>query len=285
MNAELTWRVWRRLLREPRLSARLFEPGFMEEAAAWGLSPEEARIAAAYGATPEGTRWALETYRFRLVTSTNHTMAWCAPLTHAVLEKLEPDLHEATSRYLDSIGWVDDGAFHYRACARYLDFLAERLPRRGGPGVQDILQLEARAVSLLRALARAPSSQWIAPAEREVPASTLPRACFVKTGTGAVVTTEYTLTPWLEDPSELLSSQLEARPQHLLVYLPSAQDEHALAVIGVVAKQLLEELEQPRSFLALRGRVAGGVSDESLAEVVGRLLKLGVIRRAEVAHA
>ncbi|NOK33333.1 hypothetical protein D7W79_01295 [Corallococcus exercitus] len=283
MEADQVWRVWRRLLREPRLSERIFQPGFVEEAAAWGLSAEEARIAAAYGASPEGTRWALETYRFRLVTSTNHAVAYCAPLTYGVLKRLEPDLREAARLYLDSIGWVDDGPFHYRACARYLDYLAARLPQRGGPGVQDILRLESCTVALLRSLAEAPPSQWRPSTEREVPASALPQACFVRTGTGAVVTTEYTLTPWLQDPSEILASQLEARPQHLLVYLSSPQEEHSLAVIGAAAMHLLEQLERPRSFTDLRN-LASGISDEALTELLGRFLKQGVIRLAPVAH-
>lgn len=283
MHADQVWRVWRRLLREPRLSEQIFKPGFEEEAATWGLSAAEARIAAAYGASPEGTRWALETYRFRLVTSTNHAVAYCAPLTHGVLEKLEPDLRKAAVPYLDSIGWVDDGPFHYRACARYLDYLATRLPQRGGPGVLDVIRLESRTIALLRSLADAAHSQWCPPAEREVPTSAIPRAHFIRTGTGVVVTTEYTLTPWLQDPSRLLTSPLEARPQHILVYLPSPQEEHALAVIGATATHLLEQLEQPRSFADLREQ-ASGVSDEALAEVLGKLLHLGVIRLAPTTY-
>lgn len=278
MEAERVWKVWRRILREPSLFDRLFLPDFASAAASFGLSPEESRIALEYARTPKGTRWAVETYRYRIVSAALDALAVGAPMTLKLLAASGRELRASAQEHVERTGWVDDGPFLYRKCARYLDHLQQQAWAREVPYLADAIALESGVLELTRRAACAASPPWPAPAQRAAPADWA-GATFAQTGTGTVVTTEHQLTPWLMDPSQVGEAALVRERQHLLAYLPSADEDASFGVLGESAKVVFTLLERPRPYPELLAAMkARGEAEEALTAALRMFLEMGVVR-------
>lgn len=278
MEAEQVWKVWRRLLREPALYDRLFLPDFSAAAASFGLSPEETRIVMEYARTPEAVRWGVETYRYRLVSGVLYSVSAGAPMTWKLLAASGQDLRASAQEHLEATGWEDDGPFLYRKCSRYLEHVARQAWARAVPCLADTLALEARVLELTRRVASAPSPPWPAPAQRAAPAE-WSGATFRQTGTGVLVSTEHQLTPWLMDPSQVGQAVLVREPQHLLAWLPSAEEDPSFCALGESAKVVFALLERPRPYPELRAAMRErGEAEDALTAVLGMFLDMGVVR-------
>src|SRR5688572_22006065 len=92
MDAKGTWNLWRRILREPALAERLFDPDFDDHAARFGMSAEDVHIARAYASTPKATQFFITNYRYRLVSGFGHALQSAAPLTYRVLRAAGLDM-------------------------------------------------------------------------------------------------------------------------------------------------------------------------------------------------
>ncbi|AKF04311.1 hypothetical protein [Sandaracinus amylolyticus] len=271
MDAELVWKTWRRILREPELHESVLAGAI--DGRAHGLSPEEARIAADYAAHSKMTRWAVETYRFRLERGALFALGTGAPLTLRLLESAGVDTREVARRYLRSVGYGDDGPHVYRSCAAFLDFLRRHPPSAPVRELVDTIALESTVVSLIRQLADAPESSWPArPSEGEPQ----PRR-YVQSGTGRVVSTTHALASWLAQPELVAANTAAAEPEHFLVYVPSVDSDYDIAELSRTAKQLFDALASPRSFDEVRSSLPPDDDDEHDA-ALETFLSLGVVR-------
>lgn len=284
MEAERVWGVWRRLLREPAFEEAVFADDFPGREAELGLAPEEAEIALAYRETPKETRWFITNYRYRLVSSICYALETCAPWTWRLLQAKDLDMREVAAGFLDAHGWIDDGPFVYGTCARVLDHLRETLGDEIH-GLRALIQLDSAGVELIRSLAGASPEICPSDDERAAAAADMSRFRYQRTGTGALLTVERTLTPWLRDREAIGKTELPARPQHFLVYLPNLTSAVKLAGIGPPGLALWPLLESPKSLDELAG-------EESLAAVGGperylptlkRYLQAGVVRGTAMA--
>jgi hypothetical protein len=283
MDAQMVWGVWRRILREPALGRALFEPDLAARAPELGLSQAQLAAALAYAATPHRTRWFVENYRFRIVSSFQHALETGAPMTARALTALGHDLRVLGERHLEATGWADHGPYVYTFCAEILEALHGAAFTAELPGLRDLIRLEAASVALVRRLAEVPHDQWWKPSspggmpdglDGVDPASVALR----QTGHAAVVTTTHVLVPWLRDPAQLGKHALEPGAQHLLIYLTSPSAGYKLAGIPVRGVELYEALAEPRTLAQLRAPGAlGPVPDADDLAILQRLCRYGAI--------
>ncbi|HEV7372417.1 hypothetical protein [Arenibaculum sp.] len=268
MNAETVWKVWRRILREPGLQQALAAQTPEDLASKFSFEPSEIPVLAAYAATPERTGWFITNYRFRIVNSYLHALETGAPLTLRALMGAGFTWQDLASDFLDRHGWRDYGPYVYTYAADVLDDLAANDDTARLPGLRDLIAVEAAAVALVRRHAE------------PVPVQPAPPGSIRLTGRGTVVTVEHALTPWLKDKSRLGRAPLEARTQHLLVYLPSIESHHRLASLSDLAAAAYRALATPADGAGLAARLAGGGHDVAdLDAAVERLTAYGVVER------
>ncbi|UJR83156.1 hypothetical protein [Sandaracinus amylolyticus] len=269
MDAELVWRTWRRILREPVLQESLFSGAF--DAGAHGLSDAEARIAAEYAAHRTMTRWAVETYQFRLERGALFAWGTGAPLTLRLLESARVDTREVARRYLRSVGHRDDGPYVYRSCAALLGYLRGAELSARPIELDDTIALESAVVSLIRDLADAPESLWADDAE------TRSGVRYVQSGTGRVVSTSHAIAAWLAEPELVAADSAEREPEHFLVYVPSLESDYDIAELSGAAKRLFDAFAQPRSYDEARSSLPADDDDE-YDSALETFLTLGVVR-------
>jgi hypothetical protein len=279
MNAKGTWDLWRRILREPALAERLFDPDLGDHAARFGLSPEDMRIARAYASTPKETQFFITTYRYRLVSSFGHALQSCAPLTYRTLKVRGQDMRALGERCLDELGWCDMGPFVYRFCGAILRYLRDSELAATLPGLLEVTALEGAAVDLVQRLARTPAPVWVPREERAVQAQAIADLRFQHTGTGIVAHTERSLTPWLRNRSEIGKAPLEDIPEWYLIYLPSVEEGVRLVPVGAIGGALFQMLAEPCSAadLAERAAQAGLTSSDEHLRWLARYVELGVV--------
>ncbi|HEU4729823.1 MAG TPA: hypothetical protein VFT22_18130 [Kofleriaceae bacterium] len=274
LDAAMVWGVWRRILREPALGRSLFEPELAARASELGLSPPQLAAALAYAATPHRTRWFIENYRFRLVSSFQHALETGAPMTARALTALGHDLRTLGASHLDATGWADHGPYVYTFCAEILEALLGAPLTAELPGLRDLIRLEAGSVALVRRLGQVPRDRWWTPSPLD--GADLASATLHRTGHAAVVTTEHVLVPWLRDPAQLGRHPLEPGVQHLLIYLTSPSAGYKLAGIPARGAWLYEALSEPRSLAELRASTSAASGPDDLA-IVARLCRYGAI--------
>ncbi|MFK0195317.1 hypothetical protein [Kitasatospora sp. NPDC090308] len=150
MKAEHTWRLWRRVLREPALADAVVAGDVRARAAELGLTPAETEIAAVYAENGPGVQWAVDAYRYRLLRVTRAAVAEGAPLTARALRQLGHDPDALVTDYVTATGWADRGPYVYTVTAEYLHRLDRTLPT--GPStaaLRDVLRLERTAAELI----------------------------------------------------------------------------------------------------------------------------------------
>ncbi|WP_282204793.1 hypothetical protein [Kitasatospora fiedleri] len=150
MKAEHTWRLWRRVLREPALADAVVAGDVRARAADLGLTPAETEIAAVYAENGPGVQWAVDAYRYRLLRVTRAAVAEGAPLTARALRQLGHDPDALVTDYVTATGWADRGPYVYTVTAEYLHRLDRTLPT--GPStaaLRDVLRLERTAAELI----------------------------------------------------------------------------------------------------------------------------------------
>jgi hypothetical protein len=273
-DAAVTWQTWRRILRDDRLSEQV-RAGHVEPAD-FGLDPAQTRVAAAYAASPEGSRWAIETYRYRVVSAALHALGAGAPVTLRLLRLAGLDLRDLAQAFAQERDWADDGPFVYRNCAAFLRSIAASPKCDHVAGLPEAVSFELAIATLMTQCAALPASTWPA-GGGELPAD--PAASrYERTGTGVAVTIGRRLTPWLASRDRLGQGELEPGPEHLLVYLTDLDHRYALSVLGDKSAAVFAGLAEPRSYAELTGAApAPGALPAALAS----LAALGVIRACE----
>jgi hypothetical protein len=241
MDAELTWDVWRRILKDDRLGSQV-RTGAVD-AAEFGLSAGEAEVAAAYAAHAPGAAWAIETYRYRSGSSALHVLSAGAPFTLRLLRQSRTDLRRLAEAFAESRGWADDGPFLYRRCAAFLTSLMESGEFRHVPGLQDMATLELAVMRLMMQCAGLPAQTW--PARGQALPADPAAGWYVQTGLGVVTTTAHRLTPWLKDARLFGQAPLVPEPEHLLVCLTDLDKGHVLCALGPETARIFERVLTP----------------------------------------
>lgn len=281
MDAEIAWNTWRRILKDDRLSEYVLTgAGSLAEL---GLTTEELAIVAAYAAHPKGSRWAVETYRYRLASAALHALATGGQLTQRLLRRNDVDLRKLAQKFVDSRGKIDDGPFVYHTCSAFLSFIRTSDDVRDMPGLRDILAIDSTATSLIIRCAER-RSEYCPTTDDCGLLPPDPRAArYVQTELGTVITTTLRITPWLTNAKLFGCSSLDEGAEHLLLYLPDLFHGYSLRLIGDKAAALFRRMATPCSYADLVDEFGGGTGDDDsegnqLVEALTGLAKLGVIR-------
>jgi hypothetical protein len=236
MNAEETWRVWRRILREPALAeavitGRIADGGAEFALSRFGLIPEQYEIAAQYAEQGEGVRWAVEAYQFRLIRVTRYSVAEGAPLTAKALLQAGHDLPALAAAFVEADGWLDRGPYVYANTIAYVDYLEQFLSSHGhgeNSSVLDVLRLE-RAGARLVANNADRAAGAVPPAQRGR-----------WTGRGSVERIGFDVPAWLSDPQGTNLADVAEQPKAMMVYLDGSAAHYAFAAIGDGAARVAE---------------------------------------------
>lgn len=271
MDAQTTWHVWRRILREPRLQEAMEQEDWSRRARAeFGLTETEARIADEYAKQLDRARWFIINYRFRLGNSLLNALETGAPLTLRALLAKKVDLKALAQTFLDEQGWRDYGPFVYTYCADVLTFLTTREVSEKPEGLRDLIGLEKTVLDLLRALA---SNESKTPAaNQELRPS--PYARLYKSA--------HRLSLWLRDKSMLGRTDIAPGEEWFVAYLPAPESGHRFASIPARAAALYHAIgtgcdrRQLRERLRMQGSLDETPEDPALLELLAKCRALEV---------
>lgn len=284
MDAELTWHVWRRILKDAQLSQQVRSCAV--NLGEFGLTDEEAAVVLAYAAHPRGSGWAIETYRYRSVSSALHALAAGAPLTLRLLRRTGLDLRKLAEAFAEGRGWADDGPFIYHRCADFLRSLMVSEQCQHIQGLQDIAALELAVAHLMTQCARLPAETWPTAGHKLLPVNPA-QGWYVQNGLGIALATTHRLTPWLRDSRLFGHSPLTQGPENLLLYLPDLDRQYALCVLSDDAVRVFQRVIAPCHYADLAddlspGRQHGGdgKGKHQPTEVLADLVRLGVVHAA-----
>ena len=262
MDAERTWHVWRRILREEPVRSAALGGRVGAMAGSLGLTEADVAVVRAYAESPAGMTMFAESYRFRMTSSFFNALETAAPLTRRVLTARGRDMAELAVSVLDAGGWFDHGPFVYTFGGRILDHLAAEARDAGERGLTDLIGLEHAGVDMIRAAAGTPA---------EPPAVA---GCWRARSWWESYDSGTDLSRWLRDPSGCGDEEPPAVAKHYVVYLPSATAERRIVSLPRRAVRLLSALrERPKGLAELR---AGAGGSDDVAADLARLTTLGL---------
>lgn len=265
MDAERTWHVWRRILREEPVRAAALSGRVETLAEPLGLAEADVAVVRAYAASPAGMTMFAESYRYRMISSFFNALETAGPLTRRVLAARGRDLDGLAVSVLDADGWFDHGPFVYTFGGRILDHLADEAHGAGDRGLRDLIGLERAGVDMIRAAAGAPSG---VPA---VPGCWRARSWLETYDSGT------DLSRWLRDPSGRGGEEPPPAAKHYVVHLPSSTAERRIVSLPRRAKRLLSALrERPKPLAELCAETGADGGSEGVAADLARLSHLGL---------
>jgi SAM-dependent methyltransferase len=281
MDAEALFRIWRRILREDALQQAVFAPDFRERADELGLSPEELELAAEFRAHADLAHWALDGYRYRLVSATVSRVRANAPMVVSVLHAHGHALRTVAERFQAAIGWRDDGLNFHRTTCDFLNHVRDDAAFAGIPGLADAVALEHASNQLLRRVAGLPPQAWVAPPTPPL----LDHEARYECAPGAIaVTLEHVLTPWIEDPAQAGAAAVEPGRQHILVYLTSLAMWPGYVGLTPAGKSIFDRLQEgPLSLVEVTALLGSSQAEARARSLLIRFLNLGVIRPHDAA--
>ena len=278
-NAGLTWDTWRRILRSDALVEAVLTTG-ADHPAAVGLSAAERAILTDYARTPAATKFTIGAYRRGLVRNALNALR-LVPLTRRLLYSNELDVRAVAADFTQSVGYRDDGPNFWRIAAGWVTYLAT-IPAFSHPMRQDVLALEAAAITLVRRLGVAGPVRWPESIACNPTAARLTDR-YVANRAAVVASSSYDLTPWLEDPLEFnTDAELARSPRHWLIYVPTAEAAPRYAELSDRAARTLELLSDPRTAVDL-SLALDPLPVAEVLEVIGSLTGVGAVVRAEAA--
>lgn len=276
MEARTVWHTWRRVLREPPLQLAMFDGVLADHASALDLTPAQMEIAEQYAQAPEGTRFFIENYRFRLRSAFVNALETTAPLTHRLLRAHKTDVDALATEFLDSVRWRDFGPYVYTHGDRILDHLAGRPELTALPGMPELTALERAGIGLtVRAAAEEEEAEEQAPAS-----TTAPTGAYRADPRTEPVHCSKDLSPWLRSGASVGRTTPPERPSWYLVQLRPPEWDRRIVAVPRRAADMVRALRTPRlpaelaAALAERGHPADPALDERL---LGQLVRLGVV--------
>lgn len=262
MDAEQTWHVWRRVLREEPVRAAALSGQVATMAEPLGLTEADVAVVRAYAESPAGMTMFAESYRYRMISSFFNALETTCPLTRRVLTARGRDLDELAVSVLDAGGWFDHGPFVYTFGGLILDYLAAQAYAEGERGLTDLIGLERAGVDMIRAAADAPSRPQAVP------------GCWQAQPWLESYDSATDLSIWLRDPLGCGAEEPPAAMKHYVVYLPSSTAARRIVALPQRTMRLLSALRaRPRSIEELD---AEGIDAEGVDADLTRLRKLGL---------
>jgi hypothetical protein len=276
-DARLVWDTWRRILTSDALVDAVLHPGDRDPGT-FGLPAGARAIVTDYASTPAATDITIGAYRRGLVRNA-FTALKLVPLTRRLLFTGDLDVAAVAADFVRSIHYRDHGPNFWRIAAGFVAYLA-KLPAFSRPLRQDVLALEAAAITLVRRLGEAPPAVWPASAARD-PIAPRDSDRYVASRAAAVASSRHDLTPWLEDPLDFaVDAELERSTRHWLIYVPAADAAHTYAELSERAARAFTLLSTAKTAAELSSSLDGLPVDEVL-EVIGSLAEVGAVVRGE----
>jgi hypothetical protein len=265
MDAEQTWHVWRRILREEPVRAAALSGQVETMAEPLGLAEADVAVVQAYAQSPAGMTMFADSYRYRMISSFFNALETASPLTRRVLTARGRDLDELAVNVLDAGGWFDHGPFVYTFGGQILDYLAAQAQDEGEHGLTDLIGLERAGVDMIRAAAGAPSSPQARPGRwRAQP--------WLESYDSAT-----DLSTWLRDPLGCGAEEPPSVARHYVVYLPSSTAARRIVSLPRRAMLLLSALrERPKSVEELQSETGAASAPDGVAADLARLRQLGL---------
>ncbi|NUT50387.1 MAG: hypothetical protein HOV94_24235 [Saccharothrix sp.] len=250
LDARTVWHAWRRVMREDAVQEAMFAGTLADRAGELGLSPAEREVVEAYATTPAGTRFFIESFRFRMASSFVNALETAAPLTHRLMRTHQVDIDALAVGFLESVGWRDYGPYVYTYGRDVLDFLVDHPEVGALRGLPDVVAIERAAVEItIGSSETAPDFTPLAGRYR----------------TSDVVTT---VTTGLDVSGMLRSGSVDfpAGPKTFLVYLSPPDLRRRVVAVPAAAAAFVRSLRTPRA--------AGEGDDPAL---LATLTRLGVL--------
>lgn len=279
MDARLVWDTWRRILTSDALVEAVLHPRDYDPAAL-GLAAGESAILADYASTPTATDITIGMYRRGLVRNAL-TALNLVPLTRRLLYTSELDVSAVAADFAQSVRYRDDGPNFWRIAAGFVAYLA-KLPTFSQPLRQDVLALDTAAIALVRRLGEARPALWPESAELN-PSAARDSDRYVASRAAVVASSNYDLTPWLEDPLNFaVDAELEPSTRNWLIQVPAAEAAHTYAELSERAARAFTLLSTPKTAVELSPALDGLPVAEVL-EVIDSLAEVGAVVRGEEA--
>jgi hypothetical protein len=247
LDARTVWHAWRRVMREDAVQDAMFSGTLAERADELGLSPAEREVVEAYATTPAGTRFFIESFRFRMASSFLNALETAAPLTHRLMRTHQVDLDALGAEFLESVGWRDFGPYVYTYGREVLHFLLAHPRMSALRGLPDVVAIELAAVEITIA-----SSET---APDFTPLAGRYRASSVVTS----VTTRLDVSGMLRSGSV----EFPDGPKTFLVYLSPPDLRRRVVAVPPAAAEFVLSLRTPRA--------AGKGDDPALLATLTRL--------------
>ncbi len=275
-DARVVFGLWRRILRNPNLSRRLFEIDPAALAEAFSLSDEETAIAAEYAAHPKAAQMFITGYRYRVIGSFANALETGAPLSYRALRACGADMRALGEAFLDAHGWHDYGPWVMTHCDHALAFLMRHAITETPDGFRDLLRVDRAAVALLMQWADADPED-----DRVLPPSGH-GGRWALTERSVVVRAGHDLSPWLRDTSALGRSDLPRRDTLYLVVLSDLKGHPRFSAINRRVAAVIDALtEGPATVEELGSRLAARDVSADAGEVtalLGQLSSRGAVR-------
>jgi hypothetical protein len=272
-DARLVWDTWRRILTSDELVELVLHSKDRDPAPP-GLAADEMAIFADYASTPIATDTTIGMYRRGLVRNALAALN-LVPLTHRLLYTSELDVSAVAADFVQSIGYRDYGPNLWRIAGGFIAHLA-KLPTFSSRLRQDVLALDTAAIALVRRLGESWPALWPETAALN-PSSARDSDRYVASHAAVVASSNYDLTPWLEDPLNfVVDAEFEPSTRHWLVYVPAAEAAHTYAELSERAARAFTLLSVPKTAGELSPALDGLPVAEVL-EVIDSLAETGVV--------
>jgi hypothetical protein len=273
MDAQLVWDTWRRILTSDQLVDLVLHPKDRDSAPP-DFTASEMAILADYASTPLATETTIDMYRRGLVRIAQSALH-LVPLTRRLLYTNELDPSAVAANFAQSNGYRDDGPNLWRIAGGFVGHLT-KLPSFSSRLQQDVLALDAAAIALVLRLGESGPAWWPESAELN-PSPVHECGRYVASRAAVVASSNYDLTPWLEDPLGFdVNAELEPATRHWLIYVPTPDAAHTYAEVSERAARAFTLLSASKTAADLSPALDGLPIAEVL-DVIESLAEIGVV--------
>lgn len=277
MKPQVLWQTWRRILQSDALRAALMSTSDEEgRRAVAALSPEQKEVFDAYANEPASEMY-VGFYRTFLFDSISSAMK-LTPMSSRIFDE-SPLAHlEVFRAFSKHTGYRDDGPNFWRTAGDLLTFFQESYAPFTSGQARDVARLESEATKLARSLCRKEDVVWAShPALDAENASRTMR--FRQRGSAIIVSTEYDLTSWIENPKGFdVREELPKDRCFWVVFFEKGQSSPTYVELSERAAELYNRLDVPHTCAELsKGMQAFDLAEDDALAIVSSLRELDII--------